>query len=308
MKDALVTIIVITYNSEKYVLETLESARDQTYQNIELVIADDGSTDNTIEICRKWLLDNKQRFLGSKIVTTPVNTGISANCNRGLQASSGDWIKFIAGDDMLRTHCIRTYIDYIAAHSDCNFLHSKVQKYMEVFSEETIIPKKNTEKLQLNRNDISAEEQFQILLRFNGVNAPSTFISKKVFEIVGNFNECFKMWEDRPMWLAITNGGIRLDFMDTITVNYRVHMDSATFYRRPNTIFTDSQIQKEMFLLKYSRNFGLIERVLKWINFKRKILFQKIGLNNSSNFAKRLNLLTGFILDYSIARINEKYK
>ncbi len=53
--NPLVSIIVITYNSSKYVLETLESAKAQTYQNIELIVSDDGSTDNTIEICKIWI-------------------------------------------------------------------------------------------------------------------------------------------------------------------------------------------------------------------------------------------------------------
>ena len=60
--NPLVSIIVITYNSSKYVLETLESAKAQTYQNIELIVTDDCSNDNTVEICRKWIEENKERF------------------------------------------------------------------------------------------------------------------------------------------------------------------------------------------------------------------------------------------------------
>ena len=59
--NPLVSIIVITYNSAKFVLETLESAKAQTYQNIELIISDDGSTDNTVQICREWLKNNEEQ-------------------------------------------------------------------------------------------------------------------------------------------------------------------------------------------------------------------------------------------------------
>lgn len=55
MKNPLVSVIVITYNSSKYVLETLNSVAAQTYDNIELIISDDCSVDNTVEICRNWL-------------------------------------------------------------------------------------------------------------------------------------------------------------------------------------------------------------------------------------------------------------
>src|SRR5450759_2313112 len=97
----LVSIIVVTYNSSKYVLETLESAKAQTYQNIELVVSDDCSTDDTVEICRKWIEENNDRFVRTTLVTSPENKGIPANCNRGIKASKGEWIKLIAGDDLL---------------------------------------------------------------------------------------------------------------------------------------------------------------------------------------------------------------
>ncbi len=56
-ENPLVSIIVCTYNSSKYVLETLESAKEQTYQNVELIVSDDCSTDNTVELCRKWIAE-----------------------------------------------------------------------------------------------------------------------------------------------------------------------------------------------------------------------------------------------------------
>jgi alpha-1,3-rhamnosyltransferase len=52
----LVSVVIITYNSSKYVLETLESAKAQTYQNIELIVSDDCSTDDTVEKCREWII------------------------------------------------------------------------------------------------------------------------------------------------------------------------------------------------------------------------------------------------------------
>ena len=61
--EPLVSIIVMTYNSEKYILETLESVRAQTYKNIELLVTDDCSIDNTVELVNVWIQENKFRFL-----------------------------------------------------------------------------------------------------------------------------------------------------------------------------------------------------------------------------------------------------
>lgn len=59
MEQPLVSVSVITYNSAKTVLETLESIKAQTYQNLELIVSDDCSTDNTVELCRNWIEQNK---------------------------------------------------------------------------------------------------------------------------------------------------------------------------------------------------------------------------------------------------------
>ena len=75
-ENPLFSIIIVTYNSSPYVLETLESARAQTYQNIELIITDDCSIDNTVNICREWIDKNKERFVRTELITVEQNTGI----------------------------------------------------------------------------------------------------------------------------------------------------------------------------------------------------------------------------------------
>ena len=84
-EDALISIVVITYNNSNYIEETLESIKSQTYNNIELIVSDDCSTDKTVEITEEWIDKNRDRFANVKLITTPVNTGISKNCNRGLR-------------------------------------------------------------------------------------------------------------------------------------------------------------------------------------------------------------------------------
>src|SRR5688572_26730058 len=107
----LVSVIVITYNSALYVLETLDSIKRQTYQQIELIISDDCSNDATVELCRKWLSVNGSRFVRTSLIEVESNTGIAQNCNRGVEASKGEWIKIIAGDDALEVYTITDYIN-----------------------------------------------------------------------------------------------------------------------------------------------------------------------------------------------------
>ena len=99
-KKTLVTIGVLAYNSAKTILETLDSIALQTYDNIELIICDDGSTDNTLVVVKTWLKEHVSNFYRTEIVTVNQNTGTPANCNRLLKHSNGEWLKMIAADDL----------------------------------------------------------------------------------------------------------------------------------------------------------------------------------------------------------------
>ena len=68
-KNPLVSVILVTYNSAKFVTETLESIKEQSYDNIELIITDDCSFDGTVEVCNNWIEKNKTRFVKTNIIT-----------------------------------------------------------------------------------------------------------------------------------------------------------------------------------------------------------------------------------------------
>ena len=125
IKEPLVSVVVITFNSSSYVIDTLESIRNQSYCNIELILSVDGSYDDSIDKCEKWILKNKNRFVKTFIVASENNTGISYNCNRGLNAANGDWLKIIAGDDMLMPNCIEDYVNFINHNNEAKFIFSK---------------------------------------------------------------------------------------------------------------------------------------------------------------------------------------
>lgn len=93
----LVSIVLPTYNGEKYVRETIQSLVSQTYKNIELVISDDGSTDSTPDIIREYAA--KYPFI--KINLSPKNLGIAANYNLAVKMASGEIAIGIGHDDLL---------------------------------------------------------------------------------------------------------------------------------------------------------------------------------------------------------------
>ena len=178
----LVSIIVITYNSSEYVLETLESTKAQTYSNIELIVSDDSSSDETVEICRTWIAQNKARFARATLVTSELNTGIPANINRGVKISDGFWIKCIAGDDILAEDCISELIHYISGQKeDIYILYSDVIRFLGNSVNNVEI--KKFENARFCSRESSAKDQYEILLRSNRVYAAAVIIRRDLLDI-----------------------------------------------------------------------------------------------------------------------------
>lgn len=216
--NPLVSIRVITYNSSKFVLETLESAKAQTYQNIELIVSDDCSTDNTVEICREWIENNKDRFVRTELITVEKNTGIPSNCNRAVKACRGEWIKGIAGDDILLPHCIEENIKY-AKNNNADFVFSD----MLYFNEKTELPEDSKlNKLIVKFNNTSDKLRFYSRLPIF-LNSPTWFMLNK--DII--YDETYKLLDDQPFIFNLINAKRKIIYLDIKTIKYRKHPESV---------------------------------------------------------------------------------
>ena len=92
-----VSVFVATYNQKAFVGEAIESILIQHYPNLEIVVGDDGSTDGTQEILLDYKERNHELF---KLILSPKNEGITANCNKILKECTGEYVAFLAGDDI----------------------------------------------------------------------------------------------------------------------------------------------------------------------------------------------------------------
>ncbi|MBF5056075.1 glycosyltransferase [Alcanivorax sp. 521-1] len=213
----LVSVVVITYNSSRYVLETLESIKSQTYKNIELVISDDCSTDETVAICQKWIGINQERFVRTEIVLVDKNTGVAPNCNRGLKAAQGEWIKLIAGDDLLYGDAIDAYVGFAKENPKAEVIVSD----MECFGE-----KNHRVSVNKSINDKSADWQLKkfLLLAKDGVphTGPPWFHKRKVLEAIGGYDLSYPMIEDFPTVLRLLDNGVKVYALNHVCVGYRV--------------------------------------------------------------------------------------
>jgi glycosyltransferase involved in cell wall biosynthesis len=222
--NPLISIVIITYNSEEYIQDALESVKNQNYTNIELIISDDASRDDTLAVCDLWLKLNKDHFVNAEIIRSIGNTGISSNLNRGLNRAKGEWVKFLAGDDILHEKCICKNVDFVNNTKDAKVVFSSVGVF-----EKYLINKRLSYTLPHEHQELffkyNASEQYRRLLfgNFNWL-APSIFVNRRFLNSLGGFDERFPYFDDYPLWLKITKSNEKLFFYNEVTVFYRQTM------------------------------------------------------------------------------------
>lgn len=222
----LVSVCIVTYNSSQYVLETLESIKLQTYQNIELVVSDDCSTDDTYEVCQKWIKDNKERFVGVSIVHTPHNMGVAGNCNNAYEVANGEWIKGLAGDDKLSTNSIEEYVKYVSEHKECRICYAKASFFGNADRIEEV--ENYFEKNFYPYIKMDQKHQFKQILKTLFVPGPGLFMQKSLWKEVGRYDENYPFCEEYPFTYNVLAAGHRIHFIDKFLVEYRFGHNSLS--------------------------------------------------------------------------------
>lgn len=304
----LVSVVVITYNSSEYVIETLESVKGQTYDNIELIVSDDCSTDNTLSICKEWLNDNKNRFVNAKVITTPKNMGIAPNCNVGLSACKGEWVKFIAGDDALENNLVETYIHFASQVKDVKLICSNAREYNNFLTNENACPLTDTANFKFNQSEITAQDQFKILLRCNPIWTPTVMLKRVLLEKMGGFNEQHAFYEDRPLWLKLTQAGYKFHYLNIVSVKYRKHEGSIQVKKAKKAYVPRFEFIRDKILLEeYSRYLTFIERVCyKAIVFRHQLIL-KVFQNKRNVITKGITFFTYYLPNKILKKIIVKY-
>lgn len=122
----LVSIIMPSYNTAKYIDETIDSVLKQTYKNWELIIVDDCSPDNTDEIVKPYLTDERIKYIKNE-----KNSGAAVSRNRALREAKGKWIAFLDSDDLWMSEKLEKQISFM----EKNDYHFSYTKYAEVDAE-----------------------------------------------------------------------------------------------------------------------------------------------------------------------------
>lgn len=256
LDSPLVSVTVITYNSSKFVIETLESIKAQTYKNIELIVSDDCSKDNTVEVVDDWLKKNKIRFVEAKLITTEINTGIPGNKSRAIAVAKGEWLKSIAGDDLLAKDCIKRFVEGLRKD---NYNHSLALCNAAYFENNTI--------KSINIDKLVSSKDFLQLTKYvcqTPTIAPFAFIKKDLINKLGGYDTSYRYLEDLPFFFkALSNNNHFLLIRENL-VYYRLSSSSLSTTTQLNETLKQELVRVgEEKLIPYLKTKKLYFNVLK---------------------------------------------
>ncbi len=223
----LVSVIVATFNCAKYIEETLNSVFRQTYRDIELIITDDCSTDDSVSIAERWIEEHKHRFVRATITGTSNNSGVTANYNAGLREANGEWIKCLDGDDMLTDYAIDIYIEHCLKNNN----HFLWYAHEQSFNDEGKLGNINRSELPLS----TARKQMLYLLnhRLLGICTTTNFIHHKTFANQGGFDSHYPMYQDGSPFLQSLAKGKSVGIIDSVTILKRENPNSLMHTANP---------------------------------------------------------------------------
>lgn len=220
----LVSVRILTYNSSKYIIETLESVYRQTYLNIELILSDDCSTDDTVTICRNWINEKGSRFNRVVLLTSPVNTGVCANSKRSLEATTGDFIKGLGGDDCLYPQAIEEFVSFMQeeGHDIC----ASQMDYMDDVGNNLDVDLGPLYEDYMEYLKMPYNKQLKLIKQFLFLPGPVLFYSREVYMKTGGPDEKYGTADEWSFIYKTLKAGYRIYGLQKVLVRYRVREGS----------------------------------------------------------------------------------
>jgi glycosyltransferase involved in cell wall biosynthesis len=200
-----VSVIIPAYNGDRFIAEAIDSVLNQTYQNVETIVVDDGSTDNTYKALNpylKWIHYTYQD-----------NQGVATARNQGLQIASGEYIAFLDQDDVFLPNKLANQITYFNDHPQVSIVHSGWQRINQVGE----ILGQVEPWYKASRLDLEA------WIWWKPVLLSAMMFQRDCLIEVGGLDPRFKQACDVDLALRLTLMGYRTDWLRQITVCYREH-------------------------------------------------------------------------------------
>ena len=212
MKNPKISVCIPSYNHEKYIGKTIESILNQTYKNFEIIISDDNSKDNSENIIKSYK-DQRINFYKNN-----TNIGPALNSNKFIELSNCDYILILPSDDILLKNALEIYLKEIENNNNADVLFCWCQTIdendNEIDSYNMTIANQIRDKNKL-LNELFYEQNFLM--------GPGVFIKKKLFDLIGNYNENLLQVQDLELWVRILTSGYKINIVSEKLIKYRIH-------------------------------------------------------------------------------------
>ncbi len=224
----LISVVMSVYNSEQYLKEAIDSILTQTYKNIEFIIINDGSKDNSLEIIKDYSnIDNRIIIIDQK------NVGLTKALNIGIEKSTGDYIARMDADDICLLDRFVNFIRYIDINGDIDLYSTSSYIIDEKDVIKKIIPN------YFRRNGFN-----QKLLNYYNSMIHGTLIVKSNILKKYKYNEDYKYSQDFELYHRLMSYGYKISYdKDNITYQLRVHSNSISSTNK----IEQSKLYKQIF-------------------------------------------------------------
>jgi glycosyltransferase involved in cell wall biosynthesis len=271
-KNPLISVVITTYNRENLVVRALKSVLIQTFKDFEVLVVDDGSTDNTRQVIQEIQKEDKR-----VVYVYQENKGWPSALNTGLSNAQGRYIAFLDSDDEWLPEKLEKQISFLENYK--NF--DGVTCYGNI-----ILDNKDQIKLGILKQSDDYKDQLENLINENFPSIPSSLLLKKeIFEKVGHYDEFLKLSTDNDMMIRIFKKGFKIGVIKEILFNYYIHKQNLTGITADTMIKNiDQRIREAEYILikhrevyeKYPKGKSLVLRHLS--------TFYKLLKNNQKSF------------------------
>jgi glycosyltransferase involved in cell wall biosynthesis len=272
-----VSVLIPTYNYAHFISEAIESVLQQTFEDFELIIVDNCSTDNTVEIVKHYIQKDKR----VKIIQNDVNIGMYRNYNKALLSAKGKYIKFLNSDDKLQKTNLEKFVKIL----DKNENISLVSSHRQYFDQ------KNDLLLSSSIGLINGEDA--ILKSFeswNYIGEPTTVMFRKKNLNLGLFDISLLMFADLDMWLRqLTVGDLYI--IDEVLSYFRIHEKQGT-----NNL--NDSLEKELY--------NVLQKYLYINNAIEMNIYLNLVSVDKKRIKKQLSNESFFLIKYYFKK--QKYK
>lgn len=286
----LVTVGIALHNHERYIVQCVNSVLNQTYAPIELIILDDGSSDDSYAAIKHFLdaqtnsttlhsnQKNNQNTTGKTYTIRNTHVQLDTQSNRGMcntlnaiaKKAQGKYISFLGSDDYWMPDKLEDHVAYLETHPDITLVHSNSMKV-------------NEDGEELKKIDYSVKDNSGILFealarRTGGINTPSHLYRRSIFSEIGYYDATFS-FEDTDFWLRLTKEHT-VGYIDKVHTAYRWHgsnlsqsSNALKFYNEElisiyQKNIEDPQLLKFAVLKIYKKS---IVKALQLFDFKRAV-------------------------------------